>query len=409
MNDHNSHRLGICLLALFYPLARLLAQEPADPKKPEVVFQVQDQLIEEDPLKKGKRHSNVYHIYLEAGKNYEVVITSPNFKMPLMSLFDLNRESVLGTADSSEGLPGPARLWYRIREKGKYPLVVSGLPEKTEKYTITARALSPSETFVGFFFLYQGCSDKGKKELVTEMCAYVEGMSERTTAREAIGAMEICWALHRDYGAGLASGSTLPAEGYRRIGNVLARSTDKRVAEFAPLVQGVGRRYATLGKEIEIRGATLEGKEIDVKQFRGKAVLVYFWATWDSFFYREGLAEMKNLYDTFHENGLEVIGVSIDSDKKTVADFLAKEKLPWPTIFDQGAPEGKRLAERYGISTVPKKFPLDHLWYQFVVGRRFLIDQKGRAVWFNDGDWWSRVESTLVPKLLRAGKELPKK
>ncbi len=156
----------------------------------------------------------------------------------------------------------------------------------------------------------------------------------------------------------------LAAEAFTQFGKDLMRSSDKTIAGFAKLLQGAGRRLGALGKEIEVVGKTPNGKEVNLAKLKGKVVLVDFWATWCGPCVRE-IPNIKKMYAKYHDKGFEVIGISVDKEKDKLDEFLKEEKLPWPCIYDSGAPEGERLAEYFGVLSIPQAI---------------LVDQQGHVV-----------------------------
>jgi thiol-disulfide isomerase/thioredoxin/protein-disulfide isomerase/uncharacterized membrane protein len=88
----------------------------------------------------------------------------------------------------------------------------------------------------------------------------------------------------------------------------------------------------SLGQELEIAGPTLDGQTIDLRDYRGKVVLVDFWATWCGFCVEE-TPYLQRLYEKYHAQGLEIIGVNVDHTKENLQRFVADNHLPWPQIF----------------------------------------------------------------------------
>jgi thiol-disulfide isomerase/thioredoxin len=109
------------------------------------------------------------------------------------------------------------------------------------------------------------------------------------------------------------------------------------------------------GERLSLAGPTLDGKTFDLEQYRGKVVLVDFWATWCPPCLKE-LPTIRALYDRHHEDGFEVVGVSLDHTRAALARFVQHEKLPWPQIyFDEAGKRGwdNPLARQYGVRSIP--------------------------------------------------------
>lgn len=100
----------------------------------------------------------------------------------------------------------------------------------------------------------------------------------------------------------------------------------------------------------------LDGKTFDVKEQRGKVVLLNLWATWCGPC-RAEIPELVALYGKHSGNGLEIIGVSLDdaSAESSVRDFAKEQKITYPIALD---PDGK-LANDFRTSVIPTTVLVD--------------------------------------------------
>jgi cytochrome c biogenesis protein CcmG, thiol:disulfide interchange protein DsbE len=86
----------------------------------------------------------------------------------------------------------------------------------------------------------------------------------------------------------------------------------------------------------------LGGNKISLSTYRGRVVLLNFWATWCAPC-REETPELVGLQNRYRSQGLQIIGVSLDDESKAALAFYRQFKINYPVVLGDA-----RLAERYG-------------------------------------------------------------
>ena len=141
---------------------------------------------------------------------------------------------------------------------------------------------------------------------------------------------------------------------------------------FAGFTQGV--QHSTQGKELAERIATLSrvqvghpapgfaqadtaGLSVKLADYKGKYVLLEFWASWCAPCRAESPNVLK-AYDKFHAKGFTVLSVSLDSDKDKWLQAIHKDGLQWQQISDLKGWKNE-VAALYGIHAVPANFLID--------------------------------------------------
>jgi peroxiredoxin len=143
----------------------------------------------------------------------------------------------------------------------------------------------------------------------------------------------------------------LATKAYRELGKLLGASESKEIAGMGAMMAGAARRLNLVGQPMHVEGQSLDGQTLDWAKYRGKVVLIDFWATWCG----PCLAEIPNIiknYEAYHDRGFEVIGVSIDNNRQQLKSFLEERKLPWTILYDEDLGT-KSLATHYGVFAIP--------------------------------------------------------
>lgn len=118
-----------------------------------------------------------------------------------------------------------------------------------------------------------------------------------------------------------------------------------------------GQRTYTIGQPLELRFMAFDGREVDLARLKGKVVLIDFWATWCAPCV-EALPELKAAQAKYQGQGLEVIGISFDSDRAAVQRFIKQHDLPWPNYFD-GKGWENAFAARFDLNNIPVQWLVD--------------------------------------------------
>jgi thiol-disulfide isomerase/thioredoxin len=140
-------------------------------------------------------------------------------------------------------------------------------------------------------------------------------------------------------------------------------------------------------RRLDWKFTAADGREVDFTKLRGKVVLIDFWATWCAPCVA-ALPHLLELYKKYHDQGLEVVGITLEIAKvtpndtpeqaaaklakarQTMLDFAAKKGLPWPHYFD-GDPGQNPYTKQFGIQSIPQVY---------------LVNQDGMVISKNPGE-----------------------
>jgi peroxiredoxin len=107
---------------------------------------------------------------------------------------------------------------------------------------------------------------------------------------------------------------------------------------------------------------TIDGKAMNIASLKGKVVVVNFWATYCPGCIEE-MPDLVRTYQQYHDQGLEIIAVSIADDPlNQVVNFVKKNALPFPVVHDSDASISQAFDQ---VSLTPTSF---------------IIDQQGRVI-----------------------------
>jgi len=131
----------------------------------------------------------------------------------------------------------------------------------------------------------------------------------------------------------------------------------------------------------------LSGEQAAMRDFRGKVVLVNFWATWCVPCQWE-MPLMESLYRTYKDRGFVILAISLDrGDPERVRAFVAERKLSFPVALDAQL----EAASKFGVRELPATL---------LVGRDGYI----KGVTYGPREWDGKDARELIASLLSEAK-----
>lgn len=118
---------------------------------------------------------------------------------------------------------------------------------------------------------------------------------------------------------------------------------------------GAVRRLQLIGAPLKLSGRTFDGQDFQIESYRGKVVLVDYWATWCGPCVAE-YPQIRELWEKYNAAGFEVVGVSMDDDRSSLAKYIKEKSVPWVILNDEEQGGKHPSTEYYNIQTVPAMF-----------------------------------------------------
>ena len=136
------------------------------------------------------------------------------------------------------------------------------------------------------------------------------------------------------------------------------------------------------GETPPLAGASLDGRALDLRDYKGRVVLLNFWATWCDPC-REEMPSFQRLRDRLRGRPFEVLTVNFGEGPERIKPFLERFRISLPVLLDRD----KEAAAAWHAGGLPMTF---------------LIDAKGRVRYsaFGESDWSTGEPLRVVEALL---------
>ncbi len=131
-------------------------------------------------------------------------------------------------------------------------------------------------------------------------------------------------------------------------GQISSQFPDTQVAAKA---SGAKRRIESVGQTLSLTGKDSKGNTISVDAYRGKVVLVHYWATWCGPC-KQDISVLKDMQTKYGKENVMLIGVNVDNDRTQLDAYMAENNLAWPQLYAPGGLDSP-LANAFGILTLP--------------------------------------------------------
>jgi len=97
----------------------------------------------------------------------------------------------------------------------------------------------------------------------------------------------------------------------------------------------------------------LDGKEISLSDFKGKVIMLDFWATWCPPCVK-AVPELITLHEKYKAEGFEVIGISMDHSVGDARSFVKDKNVPYTVLMSSS-----KVEKQYGVINIPVTFLID--------------------------------------------------
>jgi thiol-disulfide isomerase/thioredoxin len=312
-----------------------------------------DELTDKDKFdtKMTDRYAKVYEVDFEAGKSYRIDMTSRKVDSFLRLEDPDGKEEAAD--DDGGGFPN-ARIVYKAKRTATYRVIAttaddSPLSKKfnlksTGAFHLVVREADRRDLLGMRIQTLRTQSPIERRKTLDEFADYLKKDANDLTAADG----------QLLFGAAMALENLPQKDGVafaKQFADAVNDASDPQIKGLGKLLIGISRRLDLPGNTMELKGTLLDGKALDWSKYRGKLVLIDFWATWCGPCVVE-MPRLKRMYEANKEKGFEIIGISLDHKADAPKKFMEDKGYEWPCVYEPDQ-QVQPMPDHYGILAIP--------------------------------------------------------
>ncbi len=152
------------------------------------------------------------------------------------------------------------------------------------------------------------------------------------------------------------------ANDYRRLDTLYqslsVRYKNTYIASQAALLISTGASGMVGSMARDFSQPDADGKIFRLSDFRGKYVMLEFWASWCGPCRKEN-PNLIRAYEKYKDKNFTVVSVSLDTKRQAWLDAVAQDKIPYLQLSELKGPQENSVAALYGIQSIPESYIID--------------------------------------------------